>query len=148
MTHKGGVGGKTDRLFRLSTYGFPIPLNTFRSSKSNNKRDISPKLKIVYFMTPVLPIRGRRGTKLDRLFRLSTYGFPISLNTFRSYKSNNKGDISPKVKIGYYDPSLYHKGGRGAKMTGYLDSPHMVSQYLSIHSEALKENKGDISQQN
>ena len=32
LTHKGGgggSGGKTDRLFRLSTYGFPIPLNIF-----------------------------------------------------------------------------------------------------------------------
>ena len=28
-THKGGSGGKTDRLFRLSIYAFPIPLNTF-----------------------------------------------------------------------------------------------------------------------
>ena len=29
LAHKGGSGGKTDRLFRLSTYAFPIPLNTF-----------------------------------------------------------------------------------------------------------------------
>ena len=29
LTHKGGWGGKTDRLFRLSTYAFPIPLNIF-----------------------------------------------------------------------------------------------------------------------
>ena len=35
LTHKGGLGGggggggKTDRLFRLSIYAFPIPLNTF-----------------------------------------------------------------------------------------------------------------------
>ena len=29
LTHKGGSGGKTDRLFRLSIYAFPIPLNTF-----------------------------------------------------------------------------------------------------------------------
>ena len=29
VTHKGGPWGKTDRLFRLSTYAFPIPLNTF-----------------------------------------------------------------------------------------------------------------------
>ena len=33
LTHKGGggggPGGKTDRLFRLSTYAFPIPLNIF-----------------------------------------------------------------------------------------------------------------------
>ena len=29
LTHKGGSGDKTDRLFRLSTYSFSIPLNTF-----------------------------------------------------------------------------------------------------------------------
>ena len=29
LTHKEGSGGKIDRLFRLSTYAFPIPLNTF-----------------------------------------------------------------------------------------------------------------------
>ena len=28
--------------------------------------------------------------------------------------------------------------GRGVKLTGYLDSPHMLSQYLLIHSEGLK----------
>ena len=30
------------------------------------------------------------------------------------------------------------RGGRGVKLTGYLDSPHMLSQYLLIHSEAIK----------
>ena len=29
-------------------------------------------------------------------------------------------------------------GGVGVKLTGYLDSPHMLSQYLLIHSEAIK----------
>ena len=28
--------------------------------------------------------------------------------------------------------------GRGVKLTGYLDSPQMLSQYLLIHSEAIK----------
>ena len=37
-----------------------------------------------------------------------------------------------------YDPSLTHKGGPGVKLTGYLDSPHMLSQYLLIYSEAIK----------
>ena len=38
----------------------------------------------------------------------------------------------------FYDPSLTHKGGgRGVKLTGYLDSPHMVSYYLQIHFMAL-----------
>ena len=30
------------------------------------------------------------------------------------------------------------KGGQGVKLTGYLDSPHMLSQYLLIHSEGIK----------
>ena len=30
------------------------------------------------------------------------------------------------------------RGGRGVKLTGYLDSPHMLSQYLLIYSEAIK----------
>ena len=29
LAYKAGLGGKTDWLFRLSTYAFPIPLNTF-----------------------------------------------------------------------------------------------------------------------
>ena len=35
LTHKGGPWGKTDRLFRLSTYGFLLPPNTFYGSKCN-----------------------------------------------------------------------------------------------------------------
>ena len=38
----------------------------------------------------------------------------------------------------FYDPSLSHKGDQGVNLTGYLDSSHMVSQYLLIHSKALK----------
>ena len=102
LAYKGGSGGKTDWLFRLSTYAFPIPLNTFWSYKSNNKGDIRQKLKISYFMTPVWPIRGGSGGKTDHIFRLSTYAFPIPLNTFWSYKSNNKGDIRQKLKISYF----------------------------------------------
>ena len=48
-------------------------------------------------------------------------------------------------KAAIYDPSLAHKGGSGGggggggvKLTGYLDSPHMLSQYLLIHSKGLK----------
>ena len=37
-----------------------------------------------------------------------------------------------------YDPSLTHKGGPGVNLTSYLDSSHMVSQYLLIHSKAVK----------
>ena len=29
-------------------------------------------------------------------------------------------------------------GGGGVKLTGYMDSPHMLSQYLFIHSEGIK----------
>ena len=49
-------------------------------------------------------------------------------------------EISGKnSKVAIYDPSLAHKwGGRGVKLTGYLDSPHILSQYLLIHSEAIK----------
>ena len=35
LTHKGGPWGKTDRLFRLSTYGFLLPPSTFYGSKCN-----------------------------------------------------------------------------------------------------------------
>ena len=38
----------------------------------------------------------------------------------------------------FYDPSLTHKGGSGVKLTDYLDSPYMLSQYLLIHSDAIK----------
>ena len=34
--------------------------------------------------------------------------------------------------------SKIQNGRRGAKLTGYLDSPHMLSQYLLIYSEAIK----------
>ena len=37
----------------------------------------------------------------------------------------------------FYDPSLTHKGGSEGK-SDYLDSSHMVSQYLLTHSKALK----------
>ena len=48
-------------------------------------------------------------------------------------------EISGKnSKAAIYDPSLAYKGGWGVKLTGYLDSPHMLSQYLLIHSEAIK----------
>ena len=38
----------------------------------------------------------------------------------------------------FSDPSLTHKGGgQGVKLTGYLDSPHMVSYYLPVHFIAV-----------
>ena len=39
----------------------------------------------------------------------------------------------------FYDPSLTQGGGgQVVKLSGYLDSPHMLSQYLLIYSEAIK----------
>ena len=84
LTHKGGSGGKTDRLFRLSTYAFPIPLDIFWRCNSNNKGDIRQKLKISYFMTPSLTHKGGPGVKL----RLSTYGFLLPPSTFYGSKCN------------------------------------------------------------
>ena len=65
----------------------------------------------------------------NKLFRLSTYAFPIPLNIFWSYKSINKGDITQKLKISYFMTPVWPiRGGQGVKLTGYLDSPHMLSQ--------------------
>ena len=52
-------------------------------------------------------------------------------------------EISGKnSKTAIFYPSLTHWGGggenQGIKVTSYLDSPHMLSQYLLIHSEAIK----------
>ena len=38
----------------------------------------------------------------------------------------------------FSDPSFTDKGGSGVNLTSYLDSTHMVSQYLLLHSKALK----------
>ena len=52
----------------------------------------------------------------------------------------------------FYDPSLTHKGGggggQGLKLTSYLDSPYMLSQYLLIHSEAIKATIKEIEGKN
>ena len=141
---RGGLVDKTDRLFIFSTYAFPISLNTFWSYKSNNKGDIRQKTPKQLFYDPSLTHKGGSGGKTDRLFRLSIYAFPIPLNTFWSYKSNNKGDKG-KNKIGYFMTPVWPiRGGRGVKLTGYLDSPYMLSQYLLIHSEAIKATTKEI----
>ena len=102
-------------------------------------KDIRQKLKMSYFMTPLLTHKEGLGDKTDQLFRFSTYAFPIPLNTFQSYKSNNKGDIRQKTpKQLFMTPVWPIRGGRGVKLIGYLDSPHMLSQYLLIYSEAIK----------
>ena len=149
LAHKGGSRRKTDRLFRLSTYAFPIPLNTFWSYKSNNKGDTRQKTQNQLFYDLSLTHEGGLGYKTDWLFRLSTYAFPIPLNTFWSYKSNDKGDIRQKLKISYFMTPVWPiRGGRGVKLTGYLDSPHMLSQYLLIYSEAIKATIKEISGKN
>ena len=95
---------------------------------------INAKIKEIYgknskaaIYDPSLAHKGGSGGKTDRLFRLTTYAFPIPLNTIGRYKSNHKGDLRQNSKATIYDPSLTHKGGRGIKLTGYLDSPHMLS---------------------
>ena len=89
-------------------------------------------------MTPVWPIRGGRGVKLtgylDSPHMLSQYLLIHS----EGMKATIKEIEGKTPKQLFYDPSLTHKGGRGVKLTGYLDSPHMLSQYLLIHSKAIK----------
>ena len=89
-------------------------------------------------MTPVWPIRGGRGVKLtgylDSLHMLSQYLLIYSeaiKATIKEIKAKTQNRL-------FYDLSLTHKGGSGVKLTGYLDSPYMLSQYLLIHSEAIK----------
>ena len=89
-------------------------------------------------MTPVWPIRGDWGVKLtsylDSPHMLSQYLLIHS----EGIKATIKEIEGKTPKQLFYDPSLTHKGGQGIKLTGYLDSPHMFSQYLLIHSEAIK----------
>ena len=98
-------------------------------------------------MTPVWPIRGGRGVKLtgylDSPHMLSQYLLIYSeaiKATIKEIKAKTQNQL-------FYDPSLPHKGrggggggggGWGVKLTSYLDSPYMLSQYLLIHSEAIK----------
>ena len=91
-------------------------------------------------MTPVWPIRGDRGVKLtgylDSPHMLSQYLLKYSEvieATIKEIKAKTQNQL-------FYNPSLTHGGGGGrwVKLTGYLDSPYMLSQYLLIHSEAIK----------
>ena len=104
-------------------------------------KELSGKNSKTAIFYPSLTHRGGgSGGKTDRLLRLSTYAFPILFNTFSIYKSNIKGDIRQKLEISYFMTPVWPMGGRdqGIKVTSYLDSPHMLSQYLLIHSEAIK----------
>ena len=89
-------------------------------------------------MTPVCPIREGRGVKLtgylDSPHILSQYLLIHS----EGIKATIKEILGKTPKQLFYDSSLTHKGGWGIKLTGYLDSPHMLSQYFLIHSEAIK----------
>ena len=107
-------------------------------------KEIKAKTQNRLFYNPGLTHKGESGGNTDRLFRLSTYAFPIPLNTFWRYKSNNKGDIRQNsfiilLQSNYFMTPVWPiRGGRGINLTGYLDSPHTLSQYLLIHSEAIK----------
>ena len=85
-------------------------------------------------MTPVWPIRGGKLTGyLDSPHMLSQYLLIYSeaiKATIKEMKAKTQNRL-------FYDPSLTYKGGRGVKLTGYLDSPHMVSYYLPVHFIAL-----------
>ena len=59
-------------------------------------------------------------------------------------KPTMKETLGKNSKAAIYDPSLAIRGGRGVKLTGYLDSPHMFSQYLLIHSEGIKATTKEI----
>ena len=90
-------------------------------------------------MTPVWPIRGGRGVKLtgylDSPHMFSQY-LLIYSEAIKAIIKEIKAKTQNRL---FYDPILTHKGeGRGVKLTGYLDSPYMLSQYLLIHSEAIK----------
>ena len=57
--------------------------------------------------------------------------------------------LSLFVGVGDCDTSLAHQGGVGeVKLTGYLDSPHMLFQYLLIHSEGIKATIKEIEGKN
>ena len=95
-------------------------------------------------MTPVWPIREGREVKLtgylDSPHMLSQY-LLIRSEAIKATIKEIKAKTQNRL---FYDPSLTHKGGSegggggGVKLTGYLDSPYMLSQYLLIHSEAIK----------
>ena len=99
-------------------------------------------------MTPVRPIREGQGEKLtgylDSPHMLSQYLLIYSeaiKATIKEIKAKTQNRL-------FYDPSLTHKGGSGVKLTGYLDSPYMLSQYLLIHSEAIKATIKEIQGKN
>ena len=90
-------------------------------------------------MTPVR-LMGGSGVKLtgylDSPHLLSQY-LLIYSEAIKATIKEIKAKIQKRL---FYDPSLTHRGGgggRGVNLTGYLDSPYKLSQYLLIHSEAI-----------
>ena len=105
-------------------------------------KEIKAKTQNRLFYDPTLTHKGGsvggRGVKLtgylDSPHMLSQYLLIYSeaiKATIKEIKAKTQNRL-------FYDPTLTHKGGSGVKLIGYLDSPYMLSQYLLIHSEAIK----------
>ena len=91
--------------------------------------------------------RDKRGRYLDSSHKVSQYLFLHS----KTLKARLKEIRGKKHKISYFmTPSLTHGGGGGpgVNLTSYLDSSHMVSQYLFLHSKAVKARIKEIKGQN
>ena len=79
---------------------------------------------------------GYSGYVISDSGKYSGFGYP---DIRIPVENTNKGDIRQKLKISYFMTPVWPiRRGRGVKLTSYLDSPHMLSQYLLIHSEAIK----------
>ena len=99
----------------------PISLHTIFGDNSSNTFPLNEQKPCV---TPDI---GRRTAEKAKII----YPPPRGVDIMR-YKAKTQNQL-------FYDPSLTHKGGgQGVKLTGYLDSLHMLSQYLLIYSEAIK----------
>ena len=82
LAHKGGSGGKTDWLLRLSPHMLSQYLLIHSEGIKATIKEIQGKTPKQLFYDPSLTHKGGSGDKTDRLFRFSTYAFPIPLNTF------------------------------------------------------------------
>ena len=134
MAHKGGSGvkltGYLDSPHMLSQY-----LLIYSEAIKATIKEIKAKTQNRLFYDPSLTHKGSQGVKLtgylDSPHMLSQY-LLIYSEAIKATIKEIKAKIQKRL---FYDPSLTHKGGgRGVKLTGYLDSPYMLSQYLLIHS--------------
>ena len=83
--------------------------------------------------------QGRARGIYYKASRLAAIVFPLPPNAFTlTAKIIIKEIKSKNTNAAFYDPSLTPKGGQRVNLAGSIDSPHMVSQYLLIHSEAVK----------